>query len=77
MGFGGFPDGVGVFVKGEFVEDEVAGEAAGGAWIGGENFDAAGRRQDAGGPSGDAGFGVEGFEFGVGGEIELLVGGVV
>ena len=29
--FSGFPDGGGVFVEGEFVEDEVAGESAGGA----------------------------------------------
>jgi len=75
-GFGGFPDGVGVFVEGEFVEDEVAGEAAGGAWVGGEDFDSSGGRQDAGDPSGDSGFGVEGFEFGVGGEVVLFDGRV-
>ena len=39
--FGGFPDGGAVFVEGEFVEDEVAGKTAGGAGIGGEDFDAA------------------------------------
>ena len=41
-GFGGFPDGVAVLVEGEFIEDEIAGEAAGGAGIGGEDLDAAG-----------------------------------
>ena len=38
---GGFPDGGVVLVKGEFVEDEVAAETAGGAGIRGEDFDAA------------------------------------
>ena len=32
-GFGGFPDGEAVFVEGELVQDEVAGEAAGGAAV--------------------------------------------
>src|SRR4051794_37163889 len=45
--FGGFPDGGAVFVKGELVEDEIAGKAAGGAWVGGEDFDAAGLAVDS------------------------------
>jgi len=40
-GLGGLPDGIGILVEGKFIEDEVAGEAAGGAGIGGEDFDAA------------------------------------
>ena len=68
-GFGGFPDGGGVFVVGEFVEDEVAREAASGAGVGGEDLDAAGLAVD-----GDACFGVEGFEAGVGREVELFEG---
>jgi hypothetical protein len=70
-GFGGFPDGGGVFVEGEFVEDEVAAEAAGGAGVGSEDFDAAGLAVD-----GDASFGVEGFEAVVGGEVDLFEGAV-
>lgn len=68
-GFGGFPDGGGVFVEGKFVENEIAEEAAGGAGIGGANADAAALAIDA-----DAGFGVEGFEAVVGGEIDLVEG---
>ena len=40
-GFDGFPDGGAVFMEGEFIQDEIAGEAAGGAGICGEDFDAA------------------------------------
>ena len=63
-GFGGFPDGGGVFVEGEFVEDEVAGEAAGGAWVGGEDFDAAGLAVGA-----DADFHAHVLEFEAAGEV--------
>ena len=31
-----------MFVEGEFIEDEIAGETPGGAGIGGEDFDASG-----------------------------------
>lgn len=63
-GFGGFPDGFGVLVEGEFVEDKVAAEAAGGAWGGGEDDDATGLAV-----AGDAGFFVEGFKACVGREV--------
>ncbi len=58
-------------MEGKFVEDEVAAEAAGGAGIGGEDFDAAGVAVD-----GDSGFGVEGFEAVVGAEVNLFEGAV-
>ena len=44
-------------VEGEFVENEVSGEAAGGAGVGREDFDAAGLAGD-----GDAGFENEGVD---------------
>ena len=68
-GLGSFPDGVRVVVEGEFVEDEVAGEAAGGARAGSEDEDAAGMAVE-----GDAGFCFEGFEACVGGEVGLFEG---
>jgi hypothetical protein len=57
-GFGGFPDRDVVLVKGEFVENEIAAEAASGARVGGEDFDAAFAAGDA-----DADFGGEKVEF--------------
>ena len=57
-GFGGFPDGGAVFVKGEFVEDEIAGKSTSGAQVDGKDFDATDLTVD-----GDAGFADEAVEF--------------
>ena len=68
-GFGGFPDGLAVFVEGEFIEDEVAGETASGARICSEDFDASDEAID-----GDAGFEVQALEGLVGAEVDLFEG---
>ena len=56
-------------MEGEFVEDQIATETASGAWICGEDFDAAGLAVD-----GDASFEVHGLEAAIGGEVSLFEG---
>jgi hypothetical protein len=46
IGSAAFPDRAAVFVESELVEDEIAGETARGAGIGGEHLDAAGLAAD-------------------------------
>ena len=65
--FGGAPDGGGILMEGKFVEDEIAGETAGGAGIGGENFDTTDFAGDA-----NACFAVHGFVAFIGAEVLLL-----
>ena len=66
-GFG--PDGSAVLVKGEFIEDKIARETAGGERIGGENDDASSATVH-----GDAGFAFHVFETIIAAEIDLLEG---